>query len=155
ERRARTHELRLLAQSVKQKRRPLSALVMHDGAQRIDAELRFGFMEQPDVPKGLELAVARGQIGDDRLVPGVVRHLARVALRSRRPRGSQTKSVWMKANSCSRQRAMPGRFPEKTWLCLRFCVSDSGTPVVMRPAGELVRDRRHQSGRDGGPRPKS
>jgi len=26
------------------------------------AELRFGFMEQPDVPKGLELAVARGQI---------------------------------------------------------------------------------------------
>ena len=25
-------------------------------------ELRFGFMEQPDVPKGLEVAVARGQI---------------------------------------------------------------------------------------------
>jgi len=24
--------------------------------------LRFGFMEQPDVPKGLELAVTRGQI---------------------------------------------------------------------------------------------
>src|SRR5262249_30259423 len=36
ERRARTGELRLLSQSVKQKRRPLSALVMHDGAQRID-----------------------------------------------------------------------------------------------------------------------
>src|SRR5262249_35730121 len=41
ERRARTRELRLLAQSVKQKRRPLSALVMHDGAQRIDPFARF------------------------------------------------------------------------------------------------------------------
>jgi K+ transporter len=27
----------------------------------IGLELRFGFMEQPDVPKGLELAVTRGQ----------------------------------------------------------------------------------------------
>jgi KUP system potassium uptake protein len=31
-----------------------------DGIARI--ELRFGFMEQPDVPKGLEVAAARGQI---------------------------------------------------------------------------------------------
>jgi KUP system potassium uptake protein len=27
-------------------------------------ELRFGFMEQPNVPKGLEIAVARGQIAE-------------------------------------------------------------------------------------------
>jgi KUP system potassium uptake protein len=26
-------------------------------------ELRFGFMEQPNVPEGLEVAMARGQIG--------------------------------------------------------------------------------------------
>ncbi len=31
-----------------------------DGIARV--ELRFGFMEQPDVPKGLEVAAARGQI---------------------------------------------------------------------------------------------
>jgi len=31
-----------------------------DGVTRV--ELRFGFMEQPDVPKGLESAIARGQI---------------------------------------------------------------------------------------------
>src|SRR5262249_4812112 len=41
ERRARTRELRLLGQSVKQKRRPLSALVMHGGAQRIDPFARL------------------------------------------------------------------------------------------------------------------
>jgi KUP system potassium uptake protein len=27
-------------------------------------ELRFGFMEQPNVPKGLEIAVARRQIAE-------------------------------------------------------------------------------------------
>ena len=31
-----------------------------DGITRV--ELRFGFMEQPNVPKGLEVAMARGQI---------------------------------------------------------------------------------------------
>ena len=31
-----------------------------DGITRV--ELRFGFMEQPDVPKGLEVAMAHGQI---------------------------------------------------------------------------------------------
>jgi KUP system potassium uptake protein len=31
-----------------------------DGITRV--ELRFGFMDQPDVPKGLEVAMARGQI---------------------------------------------------------------------------------------------
>src|ERR1700731_3595650 len=32
-----------------------------EGVTRV--ELRFGFMEQPNVPEGLEVAVARGQIG--------------------------------------------------------------------------------------------
>jgi K+ transporter len=34
------------------------------GAGITRVELRFGFMEEPNVPKGLEIAIARGQIAE-------------------------------------------------------------------------------------------
>jgi KUP system potassium uptake protein len=39
---------------------PGVAVVLANGITRL--ELRFGFMEQPNVPQGLEVAMARGQI---------------------------------------------------------------------------------------------
>jgi len=40
--------------------RPVAVTPIVAGIKRV--ELRFGFMEQPNVPKGLELAAARGQV---------------------------------------------------------------------------------------------